>query len=136
MSIRSSFTGATSTGTYRVDANLDGVFDENDTLLHKNLYCVIGPYSFSCGNLVPNIFKASGVVTLLGKTSGGGSCSVLPLSTAYGTMFNISSPKRFSYMKNGSYYDTDTGIEPDCIITRPESFYNRQALTDYINQLF
>ena len=136
MSIRSSFTGATSTGTYRVDANLDGVFDENDTLLHKNLYCLIGPYSFSCGNLVPNIFKASGVVTLLGKTSGGGSCSVLPLSTAYGTMFNISSPKRFSYMKNGSYYDTDTGIEPDCIITRPESFYNRQALTDYINQLF
>ena len=39
-------------------------------------------------------------------------------------------------MKNGSYYDTDTGIQPDCIIVKPEHFYDREALTDYINRLF
>ena len=39
-------------------------------------------------------------------------------------------------MKNGSYYDTDTGIQPDCIIVNPEHFYDREALTDYINRLF
>ena len=136
MSIKSTMTGAISTGTYRVDTNLDGVFDEKDSVRNKNLFCLIGPYSFSCGNLVPNIFKASKIVTLLGKQSGGGSCSVLSMSTAYGTLFNISSPRRMSYQKNGSYYDTDTGIDPDCIIVRPASFYNRQALTDYINKLF
>ncbi len=136
LSIRSSMTGAISTGTYRVDTNLDGVFDEQDTVQDKNLYCLTGPYSFSCGNLVPNIFRSSGRVTLLGKETGGGSCSVLTMSTAHGSLFKISSPKRMSYMKNGSYYDTDRGIQPDCIIVKPEHFYNRQALTDYINQLF
>ena len=136
VSIRSSMTGAISTGTYRVDTNLDGVFDEQDTVRDKNLYCLTSPYSFSCGNLVPNIFRSSGRVTLLGKETGGGSCSVLTMSTAHGSLFNISSPKRMSYMKNGSYYDTDRGILPDCIIVKPEHFYNRQALTDYINQLF
>ena len=135
-SIRSSMTGAVSTGKYRADTNLDGVFDEADTVSDRNLYCLIGPYSFSCGNLVPNVFRSSGRVTLLGRTSGGGSCSVLPMSTAYGTSFNISSPKRMSYLKNGSYYDIDTGIEPDCYISKPENYYDREALTDYINQLF
>lgn len=136
MSIRSSLTGAISTGTYRFDANLDGVFDDSDTVRDKNLYCLIGPYSFSCGNLVPNVFRSSRRVTLIGKESGGGSCSVLPMSTAYGSLFRISSPYRMSYLKNGSYYDTDTGIMPDFIISKPDNFYNREALTEYINNLY
>ena len=136
VSVRSSLTGAVSTGVYRVDTNLDGKYDEKDTVADRNLFCIISPYSFSCGNLVPNIFKASHRVTLLGQTSGGGSCSVLPMTTAAGSMFQISSPNRMSYMKNGSYYDTDTGIDPDCLIVKPENFYNREALTEYINQLF
>ena len=136
MSIRSQFTGAISTGTYRFDANLDGVFDDNDTVKDKNLYCLIGPYSFSCGNLVPNIFRSSGKVTLIGKESGGGSCSVLHISSAHGAMFDISSPNRMSYQKNGSFYDTDLGISPDCVIVRPESFYDRDGLTEYISNLF
>ena len=136
VSIRSSLTGAVSTGIYRADTDLNGKFDENDTVEDKNLFCLIGPYSFSCGNLVPNIFKASHRVTLLGQTTGGGSCSVLPLSTADGALFQISSPNRMSYMKNGSYYDTDTGIDPDCVIVRPSNFYDREALTEYIDQLF
>ena len=136
MSIRSSLTGAISTGVYRVDANLDGRFDEKDTIADKNLYCLIGPYSFSCGNLLPNVLKSSNKVTLLGQTSGGGSCSVLYMSTPSGASYRISSPYRMSYLKNGSYYDIDLGVDPNCYITKPENFYNRQALTDYINQLF
>jgi hypothetical protein len=74
-------------------------------------------------------------VTLLGQESGGGSCLVLPLSTAYGSIFTISSPRRMSYLKNGSYYDTDTGFQPDVVIVKPENFYDREALTEYINSL-
>lgn len=135
-SVRSSMTGAVSTGKYRVDTNLDGEFDEKDTVSDKNLYCLIGPYSFSCGNLLPNIFRSSNRVTLLGQTSGGGSCSVLPMTTAEGAIFRISSPYRMSYMKNGSYYDTDLGVNPDFVISKPANFYDREALTDYINRLF
>lgn len=130
-------TGASTSLLYSIDTNRDGVFDENDTLVGKdlNLYCMISPISFSCGNLVPNVFKNSQNVTLLGMTSGGGSCTVLALSTAYGCMFNTSGCKRMSVFKNGSFYDIDRGTEPDYPISKIEHFYNRSMLTDYINGL-
>ena len=39
-------------------------------------------------------------------------------------------------IKNGTYSITDSGVEPDYTIAKPENFYNREALTDYINNLF
>ena len=136
ISIKDNLTGAISTGTYRADINLDGVYDEQDSISNKHLYCLISPYSFSCANLIPNLLKSSNQVTLLGRTSGGGSCSVLHLGTADGATFQISSPLVMSHLKNGSYYNTDRGIDPDFVIAKPENFYNREALTEYINQLF
>ena len=121
---------------YRCDANRDGKFDENDTLKGRNLFCLTSPVSFSCGNLVPCALKESGKVTLMGRTSGGGSCIVLFASSAWGSSFRISSPRRLSFIKNGSYYDIDRGAEPDFVITKPEKYYDRPALTDYINSLY
>ena len=128
-------TGAMSNAIYRADVNLDGSFDRKDTVADKNLFCLISPVSFSCGNLVPAALKSSGRVTLLGQTSGGGSCIVQPMTTAYGTLFQISAPQRMSFLKNGSFYDIDQGIEPDIHISRLSSFYDRAALTDFINGL-
>ena len=136
ISIKSTFTEARSTGSYQADLNLDHKYDESDTVADKNLFCLISPVSFSCGNLVPNIYKASHRVTILGQTSGGGSCSVMPLSTAYGSCFQISSPYNMSMVKNGSYYGIDAGVEPDVYIVKPEHFYDREGLADYINNLF
>ena len=59
-----------------------------------------------------------------------------PASTAWGTMFNYSSPRRLSFLKNGSFYDIDQGVEPDFVINDMSKIYDRQALTDYINHLF
>ena len=135
-SLKNTMTGALATAIYNVDVNLDGKFDENDRgLTGKNLYCLTTSSSFSCGNFVPCVFKNSEQVTLLGKTSGGGSCVVLPLTTAYGTLFRISGPTRLAFTKNGSFYDIDQGAEPDFSIAHPASFYDRAALTDYINAL-
>ena len=39
-------------------------------------------------------------------------------------------------VKNGSVYDIDQGVEPDYVINDPEHFYDRQALTEYINNLY
>ena len=137
-SIENSFSGARMTNYYALDTNLDGKFNKKDTLAGKGLkfYCLISPVSFSCGNLVPCVFKYSDDVTLLGKTSGGGACAVLPLSTAYGTAFSISGYIRLSYSKNGAFYDIDQGAEPDYIINDPKNFYDRKALTEYINSLY
>lgn len=136
LSVQNNFTGALSTAVYRADVNLDREFDERDTVEDKNLYCLISPVSFSCGNMVPALLKASERVTLLGRTSSGGSCTVQPLTSAWGTYFNISGPSRMSFQKNGSFYDIDQGVDPDFHISRIRNFYDREALTEYINGLF
>ena len=41
-----------------------------------------------------------------------------------------------SFRKNGVFYDIDRGVEPDFVINNVSNFYDRQALTDYINSLF
>lgn len=136
ISVKNTMTGAISTAVFNVDMNLDHRFDEEDFgLLGKKLFCLTSPVSFSCGNLVPSVFKNSHRVTLIGDTSGGGSCVVLPLASLVGTVFQISSPFRISFSKNGSFYDTDLGVEPDFPIVNEVFLYDRPALTEYINNL-
>ena len=131
------FSGAQATSLYRVDVNCDRVFDENDSVLSRcQLNCLVSPVSFSCGNLVPWVFKTSGMVTVLGATSGGGSCIVQPMTTAYGSVFQMSAPTRMSFLKNGSFYDIDQGVDPDYYIDNIAHYYDRAALTDFINGLF
>ena len=130
------FTGALSSAVYRSDVNLDRKFDDSDTVCDKHLYCLISPSSFSCGNLLPSVFKNSQDVTLIGKTSGGGSCVVRPLSTASGTLFQISGPNRLAFTKNGSFYNIDQGMEPDVYIDDIDHYYDREALTEFINNIY
>ena len=134
--MKDTMTGAVCASTYRCDANRDREFDERDTVEDKNLFVLTSPFSFSCGNLVPCALKDSGKVTVLGRPSGGGSCVVLDISSAWGTSFQISGTQRLSFIKNGAYYDIDRGADPDFVITSPEKFYDREALTDYINSLY
>ena len=135
-SVKDMSTGAMSTSVYRADVNLDGVYDASDTIQDKNVYCLVSPVSFSCGNLVPAVLKSSQKATLLGKTTGGGSCVVQPMCTASGTVFQTSSSKRISFLKNGSFYDIDQGVEPDIYIDLIANFYNREGLCEYLNTLF
>lgn len=133
-SLKNTMSNALATGVYNIDLNLDGKFDENDRgLTEKKLFCLISPNSFSCGNLVPCVFKNSNRVTLIGRNSAGGSCIVLPMSTAAGAALQISGPSRLAFTKNGSFYDIDQGAAPDVPLQFPESFYDRAALTEYIN---
>ena len=128
-------TNSYSTASYVVDVNLDGEFNEKDSVADKNLYCIISPSSFSCGNLVPSLLKESGKVTLLGGTSGGGACAVLNASAADGTLFTISSPLHLCVVSNGSYYTVDRGVDPHYYFGKFESYFDRDALTDFINEL-
>ena len=131
---RNTCSGARVTGNYMIDINLDGRVDEDDMLLtQKRLFCLESCCSFSCGNLVPCAFKESNVVTLLGRASGGGACVVLPLCTADGSSFWLSGPMQLAFLKNGAFYDIDRGAEPDFPLMQPASFYDREALTEFIN---
>lgn len=130
-----SATESRSTINYKADVNFDREFNDADNISDKNLYCLVSPVSFSCGNLVPAILKESHNVTIIGKTSSGGGCVVHHGVTADGSLFNISDSKQLSTIKNGTYYSIDHGVEPDIPLTKIENFYNRIALTEYINSL-
>lgn len=137
ISVEDPNTGALATNDYLCDTNFDGVFDEKDTLAGKglNLYCLESSISFSCGNLVPALFKESPYVTLLGQRSSGGACSVIFVSTAIGSILRLSSNNRLSYLRNGSFYDIDQGVEPDFFLSKAESFFDRESLVEYIDHL-
>ena len=76
LALRDTLTGSETLTSYYADVNLNGKSkgETEDTVSggDYNLYCLISGNSFSCGNLVPAAFKASGDVTLLGRRSGGG----------------------------------------------------------------
>ena len=136
MALRDTFTGAESNAIYLADVNLDGKHDEQDNVANGyRLYCLTTGCSFSCGNLLPAACRASGIVTLIGQTTGGGSCAVLPCTTAEGTIFQISGNKQISIIRNGSFYNTDTGVEPDFRLEKAASFYDRPALVEYLHNL-
>ena len=135
LSVRSALTGAQVTQKFRADMNLDGVFDERDELKGVDLFCMTSPISFSSGNLVPSALKSSGRVAILGQTSGGGTCAVLPLSAADGAAYQISGPYRVSFLKNGSFYNIDQGVTPDIYIHDFATFYDRAAIADIIHGL-
>lgn len=135
ISVEDTFSGAQSTMVYRADVNLDREFNELDTLRDRKVYCLISPISFSCGNLVPAILKHHQAATLIGRTSGGGTCTVQPMSTAWGTMIQISGSSRLSFRKNGSFYDIDEGVEPDVYIDHMEMIYDREKLNTLISNL-
>ena len=130
MALKDTFTGAQSMVNYKVDTNLDNSFDEKDTLAGRglNLYCFTSGVSYSCGNMVPAMFKDSEKVTLVGRVTGGGSCSVSYGATASGGIVSISSPTRFSFTKNGGFYDVDRGAEPDVFMKDMSKLYDREYM--------
>ncbi len=138
ISVENSLTEARETCVFYSDTNLDHEFDESDTLDGKGLqiFCLTSPVSFSCGNLVPCFFKSSGKVTIIGKQSGGGSCSSMYLSTASGSMIRISSFNRLSFLKNGAFYDIDQGAPVDYTIIDYDHYYDRKALNQFMDGLF
>lgn len=133
--------GAKYSACYIADVDFDGNYmdsetpDTGDTIKDKNLYCIISPISFSCGNLVPSVLKASGRVTILGEKSSGGTSYVQPLCAADGTRFQVSGKYLMSCSVNGSYYDIDQGIEPHYNIRKPENFYDIETIDSIIKSI-
>ena len=137
LSIKDALTDASGTYEYKADSNFDREFDENDTLADKDLrlFCLTSKASFSCGNLIPCIFKQNGDIALIGHRTGGGACGVTPIATADGSIFRTSSNLKLSFLRNGSFYDVDQGVDPDYYIHDLGFLYDRKALTEYINTL-
>ena len=138
MAVKDTFTGAETIMRIDADLELNEKYDSYNRALVPlgyKVWCLTSLNSFSCGNLVPAALKMSERVPIVGQASGGGSCAVLPCTTASGTLFQISSNLKLSTVRNGAFYNIDQGVEPDVPLLWPESFYDREALVEYLHTL-
>ena len=88
-------TGQKYTVNYKIDRNLDRVFDESDDLFDlvgdKKITVLLSGTAFSCGNFVPIMLHEGGVY-VVGDNSGGGSCAIYKQHDAFGSLINTSCP--------------------------------------------
>ena len=129
-------TKANSELIYRIDTNLDGDFDEQDSFEGQyDFFVLTSPYSFSCGNMFPYIAKTNGLATLIGQQSGGGACVVAYTVTPDGMPYRISGLSRTGDPIDPSKHD-DLGVEVDekCQIAL-EHFYDDAYLDEFVNGL-
>ena len=121
------------------DLNLDGKIDDDDQSIKQlgfNIAVNISDASFSCGNLLPNMLKSiDSNILLTGGKSGGGACAVGFVSTAIGSIQQISSESQFVTMKNGQIEDIDGGISPDIALSTTRMF-DREYLVQIIDEAY
>ena len=48
-------------------------------------------------------------------------------------MFQISGTKQIALVRNGSFYNVDQGVDPDIVLTKFASFYDREGLVELIH---
>ena len=131
-SSQNTVTGKVTNHTYKVDTNLDGTYDDNDFQANGyNVYVLISPVSFSCGNLLPMVMKNNKAASIIGTTSGGGCCIVLPMVTSQGDFFQISGNQKLGTYVDGVFNSNDNGIHPD-IYVGPDDFYDLSKLVSYL----
>ena len=121
------------------DLNLDGKIDDDDKSMKElgfNIAVNVSDVSFSCGNLLPNMLKSLDSNFLItGGKSGGGACAVGFVSTAIGSIQQISSESQFVTMKNGQIEDIDGGISPDISLSNTRMF-DRDYLIQRIDEAY
>ena len=136
VTMANSFTHGLGIGLYKADINRDHQFTEADSLLgKKKLFCLISPITFSSANMTAAMLKSSGVVTLIGQTSRGGSGLRTNAVSGWDSIFVLSGFRTVVTVKNGSWFDADVGVLPDVYLSDASLFYDREKLTEVINAL-
>ena len=132
-------TSAITQNVTRFDLNFDGVIDDNDISMKqmgKNISIITSDVSFSCGNLLPCALNAlDDDILIMGQQSGGGSCEVGYISTAIGSIMQISCEKQMVTMKNGYIRDIDDGVSPEVSMSL-SGMYDRNYVVDVVDDYF
>ena len=134
------------------DLNLDGKIDSADTAYYHRLvnstyidengnkqtdgrslnFAILTSFnSFSCGNFFPvSCYNAN--IPIIGKRSGGGSCTVMKGATADGLPYDYSGSWRWTF-SDGS--NVENGVPVTKELTY-DQFYDDEALQNVMNELF
>ena len=136
---RNRLSGQTYRESYLLDANFDGVFDEQDQPITQFHYGVLtSAYSFSCANYFPFVMQANGAM-VLGEQSGGGACCVRITSTADG--FEIYSSYAGYVLISDDLQSVDEGCPVDKSLVQDGDapyalFYDLSVLSAAMNEFF
>lgn len=119
---------------YQIDANLDGLYDENDGYEGQfEFFILTSAYSFSCANMFPYLAKENGMARIIGEQSGGGACVVRYTATPDGRPVRISGINRTGENGNPAKHD-DLGVPVDAAFDR-DFFYDDEAISNFVNGL-
>ncbi|MCY2902999.1 S41 family peptidase [Mycoplasmopsis arginini] len=118
---------AKTTENYKIDANKDGNYNDNDAFDNFNYYILTSKNTFSAANSFSAIVKEMNIGKIIGQKSGGGTSSVLPLVLNDGTSILISSPSTTWYKFDEKEINSEYGVKPDILINY-DDFYNLDYL--------
>ncbi|WP_438340753.1 S41 family peptidase [Mycoplasma sp. 125] len=125
---KSLLSGIIETQKYKIDANKDGNYYDNDAFENFNYYILTSKNTFSAANTFSGIIKELKVAKIIGQKSGGGTAPVLPLVLNDGTSISTSSPLNYLYKHHGSEINLEDGVKPDIEIPY-NNFYDIDYLT-------
>ncbi len=122
---------------YRVDTNLDGVYNSNDGYKGKfdNIYILGTESSFSCGNAFPYYAKAYGNAKLIGEKTGGGNAVVNTCFSPSGDVIGYSGNNILGSKKDGVFTSNDSGATPDYALSDVSSYFDVEKMASYIKTL-
>lgn len=122
--------------SYKVDTNLDGIYNEEDHPgSNYNVYLMCSESSFSCANCLPTIFRYNNIGSIIGRTTAGGSCIVYPTSSPIGDTYRISSQLEYGLLNSDSVFiHADMGIHPDYYFPN-DVLYDQVKLNSILNDL-
>ena len=121
----------TSKEIFKIDANLDGSFDDNDAYDSFNYFVLSSGYSFSCANDFINYCKEKKLATVIGQKSGGGGCCVYPLVTPNGMLIQTSG---LNGLYNSKGELIEFGVSPDYYVNNGSN-YDVYQLINIINSV-
>ena len=114
---------------------------EVDTVARTNInwFFMTSKVTFSAANLMTAIGKYQDVATIIGTTSGGGACSILPIYLPDGSAYQISSLNMISYrvgsdIDGWTYIGIESGVDPDYELS-VSSLTNDIAIATLIDQI-
>jgi len=114
--------------TFKVDANLDGSYDDSDAYTDFNYYVLCSNYSFSCASGFAYYCKEMKLATLIGEKTGGGACTVYYSMLPYFTFLQVGGPNVFT-----SEYEYELGVDVQYEIPQ-DKLLDKDAILAIVNK--
>ena len=118
--------------SYKVDANLNGKFDDDCLAKKYKFFVLTSAMSFSCATWFPHLAKENGCATVVGENTAGGACNSYITATPDGKIFRISGIAPRASFKDNPGAHPDNGVIVDYSMER-DYFYNDDYLNTFAN---